>query len=215
MPACRQQSPAPQTLDARLDSAVETILEFSKRRNTRDGVRALSERDAYLLRLLQVDVGVSDVKLNLCLAIAHLYILGRVIPKDLMWGRGTIGAVVNRLQWYEKDMRGKKIRDMAKRHPRLSVFVSSDDSKGRHAVATAFPYIDEHGHRMVERELITVSHYVKKKDAIHAALNKEEVEKCGYPASKIDGGNTDHPAESEIRELVRLCHTLDENFKSR
>ena len=181
----------------------------------RKGSRALSERDAYLLRLLLVDVGVSDAKLNLCLAVAHLYFTGRIIPKDLMWGRGTVSAVINRLQWYEKKEREKKIRCMATRHPRMSVFVSSDDSNGRHAVATAYPYIDEQGRRTVERELITVSHYVKKRDAIHAEMDKEVVEDCGYPVSNIEGGNTDHPAESEIRELIRLCHEDDQDFLSR
>ena len=181
----------------------------------RNGSRALSERDAYLLRLMQVSCGVADNKLNLCLAIAYLYFTGHVIPKDLMWGKGTIAAVVNRLQWYEKKKRKRKLCDMAKRHPRFSVFVSTDDSKGRHAIATAYPYIDEHGRRTVERELVTVSHYVKKKDAIHAKQDKEDVEKCGYPTTNIDGGNTDHPAESEIRELVRLCHELDPDFRSR
>jgi hypothetical protein len=202
-------------LNERLDAAAEAIKDLHEQVNKRKGVRALSEHDAYLLRLLQIDVGVSDSKLNLCLAVAHLYLTGRVIPEDLMWGRGTVAAVVNRLQWYEKKIRKKKLDYMAAKYPRMSVFLSSDDSKGRHAVSTAYPYIDEHGNRTVERELITVSHYVKKKDAIHAKLDKDLIKEVGYPTANIDGGNTDHPAESEIRELVRLCHELDPNFLSR
>ena len=101
------------------------------------------------------------------------------------------------------------------RYPRSSIFVSSDDSDGRHAICTAFPCIDGNGHRYVEREILTVSHYIKKKNTHHARLDKDTLLLHGYPLRSISGGNTDHPAESEIRSLVKLCHRTDPSFVSR
>jgi len=176
-------------------------------------VRALSERNAYILRALQLGAGVSDTKVNVCLGNAFLYLTGRVIPQELMWGKGTISAVKHRLEWYEEKKKKDKIAEMVAKHPRMSVFISSDDSGGRHAISTAYPHIADDGTRTVMRELLTVSHYVKKRDKHHAQVNKETLQKYGYPCENIAGGNTDHPAESEIRQTVQLCH--DDDWQSR
>ena len=179
---------------------------FHEKENQRGGVRALSERNAYNLRALQLGANVSDTKLNACLANAFLYFTRQVIPKGLMWGSGTLSAVKHRIEWYEERRQGEKIRQMVDKHPRMAVFLSTDDSGGRHAISTAYPHITDDGTRTVLRELLTVSHYVKKQQQHHAALNKETLEKYGYPVENIAGGNTDHPAETEIRLTVELCH---------
>ena len=179
------------------------------------GTRALSERDAYLLRAIMVIGGVSDTKLNIVLALCFLYLTGCIIPLALLWTKGTVSAVINRVQWYEKKKQSDKLREMMQRYPRASIFLSSDDSDGRHAICTAFPYIDGNGNRHVERELLSVSHYVKKRNKHHAATDKEALQCHGYPLENIDGGNTDHPAESEIRELITLCHQHDPGFYAR
>ena len=179
------------------------------------GIRALSERDAYLLRAIMTIGGVSDTKLNIVLALCFLYFTGCIIPLMLLWTKGTVSAVINRVQWYEKQKQSVKLREMVARYPRASIFVSSDDSDGRHAICTAFPYIDSNGRRYVERELLSVSHYVKKRNKHHAELDKCTLVQYGYPLGNISGGNTDHPAESEIRTLVALCHQTDPDFLSR
>ena len=145
------------------------------------GTRALSERDAYLLRAIMVLGGVSDTKLMIVLALCFLYFTGSIIPLALLWGKGTVSAVINRVQWYEKAKQSSKINDMIRRYPRSSIFLSSDDSDGRHAVSTSFPFIDVNGKRTVERELLSVSHYIKKRNKHHAELDKETLQCFGYP----------------------------------
>ena len=167
------------------------------------------------MRAIMAIGGVSDTKLNIVLALCFLYFTGCIIPIMLLWGKGTVSAVINRVQWYEKQKQSKKLRQMMIRYPRSSIFVSSDDSDGRHAICTAFPCIDGNGHRYVEREILTVSHYIKKKNTHHARLDKDTLLLHGYPLRSISGGNTDHPAESEIRALVELCHPRDPDFISR
>ena len=49
-----------------------------------------------------------------------------------------------------------------------------------------------------------VSHYVKKQQQHHAPLNKATLAKYKYPVKNISGGNTDHPAETEVRMTVEL-----------
>ena len=172
-------------------------------------MRALSEHNAYILRALQLGAGVTDRKLNVCLANAFMYFTGRVIPEDLMWGKGTINAVKHRLEWYEERKTSSRIADMVAKYPRMSIFLSSDDSGGRHAISTAYPHIADDGTRTVMREILSVGHYVKKRDKHHAQTNKETLQEYGYPCENIAGGNTDHPAESEIRETVKICHEDD------
>lgn len=138
-----------------------------------------------------------------------MYFTGRVIPEDLMWGKGTINAVKHRLEWYEERKTSSRIADMVAKYPRMSIFLSSDDSGGRHAISTAYPHIADDGTRTVMREILSVSHYVKKRDKHHAQTNKETLQEYGYPCENIAGGNTDHPAESEIRETVKICHEDD------
>ena len=43
-------------------------------------------------------------------------------------------------------------------------------------------------------------------DTTHVQLGFNMLKERGYPASNIEGGNTDHPTESEIRKLVKLCY---------
>ena len=135
---------------------------------------------------------------------------GRVIPLDLMWGIGTVSAVNNRLHWYETTKRGEKARDMMSRFPRMNIFCQSDDSRGWHGVGATYPYVDPiTGARSIQRVLATMAHLIKKKDAVHAATDKRAIEDAGLPVKRIAGGQTDHPAQSEIEELVRLCQGND------
>lgn len=185
-------------------AAEEAIIE--RHTHFRGGKLALNEKHGYWLRSMQVDGDCSDNKLNLNLGIVYMYLLGRVIPKALMWGKGTVSAVNNRLQWHEKKTRSDRVTDMVKRYPRTNIFVYSDDSKNWHAVGPSFPYIHPvTSKRSIERSITTMAHCVKKKDAIHAATDKEVMEDEGFPIERIRGGGTDHPAKSEICELVRLC----------
>ena len=103
-------------LEKALEFAVTVISKYHSRLNERDGVRALSERSGYWLRSMQIDGDVSDTKMNVTLGVAYMYLLGRVIPQSLLWGKGTITAVNNRLQWHEKTRRGKRAQDMAHRY---------------------------------------------------------------------------------------------------
>ena len=176
--------------------------------NVRGGNRALCEKNAFILRAIK-SAGVSDTKLNFFLSMAHLYFTGQVIPKDVMWGKGTVSAVENRLHWYEAERQSKKVKDMCSRHPRTCIFLFSDDSDGRHALSGACPFINKDGERSLMLDTMSVSHYVKKKDDHHAQLNKCKAEKLGYPVLNIAGGDTDHPAQSEIIKTVILCHGDD------
>ena len=59
--------------------------------------------------------------------------------------------------------------------------------------------------RSIDRSITTMAYYVKKKDEHHAVVNKTVLKDAGFPVHRVGGGNTDHPAQSEIRKLVRLC----------
>ena len=143
----------------------------------RGGKIALSERSGYWLRAMQVDGDTSDTKLNLNLALSYMYFTGRVIPKPLMWGSGTVSAVSNRLQWYESRRRSEKIKDMVRRYPRTNIFCQTDDSRKWHGVGPSYPYIDPlTGKRSIERSITTMAHYIKKKDTHNATMDKEVLE---------------------------------------
>ena len=175
----------------------------------------MGERDAFVLRAI-MNAGVSDTKLNIILSLTYLYFFRRVIPQYLLWSKGTVSAVINRLVWYEKKQKQSTMHEMVKRYPRAASFVMSDDCEGRHALEAADPYIDPTtGKRTVSINMLSVSHYVDKKDTAHAQLGYDTMVLNGYPVRNVEGGNTDHPAESEIRKLVSLCHAHDPNFHSR
>jgi hypothetical protein len=161
-------------------------------------------------------VGISQAKMNFCLSIVFLYLLGRAIPLlELMWGRDTLSAVIGRLEWYETKKRQDRRQKMLEAHPRMSIFLCTDDSGGRHGVGTHEPHIDDAGTMTVERDLLGIGRVIKKKDIWNAQLNKQLLVKHGYPLRCIDGGDTDHPAESEIRLTVALCHEDDPDYVAR
>ena len=108
---------------------------YHEHENKRGGRRALSEKNAYILRSLQLHTGLSDRKVNVGLGNAFMYFTGRVIPENLMWGKGTINAVKHRLEWFEKRKQESAIADMVAKYPRMRIFLSSDDSGGRHAIS--------------------------------------------------------------------------------
>jgi hypothetical protein len=198
-----------------LANTVCFILSLRLHDHKRQGARALGERDAFVLRAI-MNQGVSDTKLNIVLSLAHLYFFREVIPQDLLWTKGTVSAVINRLVWYEKKQKKSKMQEMVRRFPRAASFAMSDDCDGRHALETADPYIDaETKERTVTINMISVSHYVDKKDTAHAQLDFDTLVADGYPVQNVEGGNTDHPAESEIRKLIALCHANDPDFISR
>jgi hypothetical protein len=202
---CQFADASTQTEDlGAMADAEAAILE--RHTHIRGGKLALSERDGYWLRSMQVDGDVSDTKLNLNLGVAYMYFTGRIIPKPLMWGKGTVLAVNNRLQWYETERRKNRMQDMVHRYPRTNIYCYSDDSRKWHGVGPSFAYIDEiTGERSIERAITTMSKYIKKKDKHHAIMGKQVMVHAGVPIHRIRGGGSDHPAESEIRELVRIC----------
>ena len=173
----------------------------------RGGRRSLSERFGFFLRVLSVEVGVSDKKINLCLSVVFTGLLGRVIPVELLWGRPTLTTVFRRLVWYANTKRTKKINEMARREPRMHFFHQTDDTDRAHGQNTAYPHIDHQTNAWsVEREMLTVSAYTKKTSKYNAKVNYDTLTKRGYPMKNLGGGGGDHPALKELRITVQLAH---------
>ena len=151
----------------------------------------------------------SDNKLNLCLSVVFTAFLGRVIPIELLWGRATITSVFRRLSWRRDHCRTNRIKDMARRFPRMHFFAMNDDTGRAHGQNTAYPYIEERtGERIIEREMLTVSAYTKKSSENNAKVNYDTMVKRDYPMSKMGGGCGDHPAEKETR--LTTCYAHDD-----
>lgn len=95
----------------------------------------------------------------------------------------------------ESKLAARQFNQYFERNPWARYYLYTDDTGNKHATYVAFP--SDNG---IKRLLLSVSAPLGGTDVAHSILNIEHLIQADFPLSRLNGGCTDHKAESEIHK---------------